>query len=117
MMNPPASSSSFNAVAGALIAQDRKALIDSIRSTGVGQVSGGAAMISVTADQPGQGSERLFYVGFPGAKRDGIPTQHYLVPASDEREAVTRAHQLYELQPRRRKGASLQVMLGKPPTG
>ena len=71
-------------------------------------------MIAVTADQPGQGSKQLFYVGFPGAKRDGIPTQHYLVPASDEREAVSRAHQLYELQPRRRKGSSLQVMLARP---
>src|SRR5690606_18974355 len=102
-------------IAGALSAKDRKAVIDSIRAAGVAQIPAGSGMVSVTADKPAQGSERFFYVGFPGAKRDGIPTQHYLVPASDEREAVSLAHQLYELQPRRRKGSSLQVMMGTPP--
>lgn len=80
----------------------------------VDQASGQATPI--LPDRTVQAGEMLFYVGFLGSKRDGIPTQHYMIPAPDDRTAVTRAHEFYELQPRRRKGSSLRVMLGKPPS-
>jgi hypothetical protein len=112
----PQASCFFNAVAGALTAQDRKALVESMWA-GAGHLIDKASgqTIPVLPDKVAQAGELLFYVGFLGSKRDGIPTLHYLIPAPDERTAVARAHELYEMQPRRRKGSSVRIMLGKPP--
>lgn len=114
MTQPTASG--FNAIAGALIEADRKALVEAMwagAGTIVDQFSGTA--LPVSPDRLAEPGEMLFYVGFLGSKRDGIPTQHYMMPATDERTAVTRAHELYEKLPKRRKGSSLRVMVGKPP--
>lgn len=107
----------FNAVAGALVEADRKALVEAMWAGGgtiIDQTSGTAT--PVEPDRVGLPGEPLFYVGFLGSKRDGIPTQHYMIPAPDERTAIGRAHELYEKLPKRRKGSSLQVRLGKPPS-
>lgn len=106
----------FNGVAGALAGGERRALVEAMwagSGTAVDQSAG--AVVSVCPDQIAEPGEVLFYVGFPGSKRDGIPTQHYMMPAPDERTAITRAHELYEKLPKRRKGSALRVMLGRPP--
>lgn len=94
----------FNVVAESLSAKERKALVESIW----------AGERNIVPDLPAADGELLFYVGFPGSTRDGIPTQHYMVGARDEGGAVARAHELYQRLPRIRKGASLRVMLGRP---
>ncbi len=109
--------SGFNAVAGALVEGERKALVDAMWAGGatiVDQISG--TVVQVGPDRVPETGEALFYFGFLGSKRDGISTQHYMIPASDECTAITRAHELYEKLPKRRKGSSLRVMLGKPPS-
>lgn len=115
-MIPPAART-FNTVAANLTAQDRKALLASIWA-GEGRVldDESGQSIPVSPDKLAQDGELLFYVGFLGSKRDAIPTQHYMIAAPDGRTAVARAHELYQQQPRQRKGASLQVMVGKPPS-
>lgn len=101
---PMDSNRPFNAVAKRLGAKERKALVESIW----------AGESAVVPDLPAVNGEVLYYVGFPGSTRDGIPTQHYMVGARDEGAAIARAHDLYQRQPRIRKGASLRVMLGRP---
>lgn len=105
----------FNAVAGGLAEKDRKALVESVRigaSQWLDPATGVLRM--VVPDQKPESGEQLFYVGFLGSTRDAIPSQHYLMPAVDTPAAIKRAHQLYELQPKRRKGASLRVLVGEP---
>lgn len=106
----------FNAIAGELSAKDRKAFVESMWAGGVDLLDETSGhRVQVLPDNPPQPGEYLFYVGFLGAKRDDIPTQHYLVPAQDDQTAMIRAHELYALQPRRRKGSALRVIFAKPP--
>jgi len=111
-----APSRTFNAIADGLSARERKALIE-LMWAGAGRLPGGIddETVMIVPDRAAGEGELLFYVSFPGSVRDKIPTQHYVVGAMDEREAITRAHELYQQQPRIRKGASLRVMLGRPP--
>jgi hypothetical protein len=106
----------FNSVALGLSGKDRGALCEAIWA-------GKAELVDektqeryvVLPDAMPAAGEHLFCVSFLGSKRDGIPTQHYMIPAVDDRTAVRRAHERYVLEPRHRKGSSLRVMLGKPP--
>jgi hypothetical protein len=114
-MNAPASRA-FNAVAATLSANARKALIEAMWS-GAGQLLDEASgqAVAVLPDRAPQDGEHLFYVSFLGSTRDAIPSQHYMIPAPDDRTAVMRAHELYEKEPRRRKGSSLRLLFGMPP--
>ena len=107
----------FNAVADLIDTKERKTLVEALWA-GSGHLldAGFGQTVTVVPDIVAEAGEVLFYVGFPGVKRDNIPTQHYMVGARDEGTAVAKAHELYKQQPRTRKGASLRIMLGRPPS-